>query len=158
MNKKGFTLIELLVVVLIIGILAAIALPQYTKAVERARMTEAIQVLDDLARAQTVLYMQRCSFAVSLRQLNNLGDITVHSAGNAWAPIDWTPVNHAEHGEGMRMQLQRSGGMFRDGILAVDVFADGTNSRGCLETLLEANSGFCTIAQSSGYTQVANNS
>ena len=50
-SNKAFTLIELLVVVLIIGILAAVALPQYQKVVEKSRATEAFQLLKTVDNA-----------------------------------------------------------------------------------------------------------
>ena len=62
-NNKGFTLIELLVVVLILGILAAMAMPQYFKAVERSRMTEAVTLLANIAQAQQRKYMQINAYA-----------------------------------------------------------------------------------------------
>lgn len=49
--RKAFTLIELLVVVLIIGILSAIALPQYTKTVKKVRFAEDVTVFNTLSKA-----------------------------------------------------------------------------------------------------------
>ena len=70
MTNKGFTLVELLVVVLIIGILSSVALPQYTKAVEKARATEAIALLGTLARAEKVYLGLRNTYTDDLAMLD----------------------------------------------------------------------------------------
>ena len=66
----GFTLIELLVVVLIIGILAAMALPQYFKAVERSRMAEAVTLIDSIAKAQRRKLMQTNRYTEDFRAVD----------------------------------------------------------------------------------------
>lgn len=55
----GFTLIELLVVVLIIGILSAVAVPQYEKAVEKSRATEAMTILKALREQQALCLLDQ---------------------------------------------------------------------------------------------------
>ena len=73
-KNAGFTLIELLVVVLIIGILSAVALPQYEKAVEKARTAEAIQMLKILQEQQSMCMLETsgAEFCVQGDDENNL--------------------------------------------------------------------------------------
>lgn len=70
MNNKGFTLIELLVVVLILGILAAMAMPQYFKAVERSRMSEAVSLLANIAQSEQRKYMQINNYTANFKALD----------------------------------------------------------------------------------------
>ncbi len=58
MKYRGFTLIELLAVVLIVGILTAVAVPQYKKSLERSRLTEATQMLPAIFDSRTRLMVE----------------------------------------------------------------------------------------------------
>ncbi len=69
-KNKGFTLIELLVVVLIIGILAAVAVPQYQKAVAKARTAEAVSVLKNLVNAEEVYYLANGEYTPDISKLD----------------------------------------------------------------------------------------
>ena len=71
-NRHGFTLIELLVVVLIISILAAVAVPQYQKAVTKAQFAQLEILADALYKSQKAYYLENSRWASTLDVLDVL--------------------------------------------------------------------------------------
>lgn len=142
MNNKGFTLIELLVVVLIIGILAAIALPQYTKAVERSRLAEAVQWLGDVATAQQIYYMQNNEFAANLTNLNK-GDIVVPTPSSLWSQGNW-PIGTDG---AVSISLERNSGKYKGGTIMITISPSGQVSKLCTTDA----GGFCSLTPAMGY-------
>jgi len=72
-NEKGFTLIELMIVIAIIGVLSAIAIPQFANYKRRAANSAAMSDAKNLATAQEVYHADNNIYASSLEDLDDAG-------------------------------------------------------------------------------------
>ena len=68
-EKFGFTLIEMMVLVLIIGVLAAVALPEYQRAVTRTHFVQGIAAIKSVIDSQQLYYLENSTYATSMEDL-----------------------------------------------------------------------------------------
>ncbi len=88
--KAGFTLIELLVVVLIIGILVAIAVPQYQVAVTKTRYATLKNLAKSIADAQEVFYLANGKYATDFEELDiSLPGGKLDTSANSHYKYNW---------------------------------------------------------------------
>ncbi len=85
MNRKGFTLVEVLIVVIIIGILAAIGIPQFAASIEKAKGGEARAGLGHIQTGEKVYFAENEFYTT------NLSDLDISLSQQFWAFTITTP-------------------------------------------------------------------
>jgi type IV pilus assembly protein PilA len=93
MNRKGFTLIELLIVVVIIGILAAIAIPKFANTKSKAYITAMKSDLRNLVSSEESFFSDSAKYTTSLTQLGFKQSTGVVAPTIATYPGAWTATN-----------------------------------------------------------------
>lgn len=119
-NKRGFTLIEMLVVVLIIGILAGVALPQYQMAVAKAKVASILPVMRRWKDALQEYKLQHGSYEDENGTWAISGDIL----GANW-PSDWDDGSCGDNVECTGDYWYCSANEFRGSVYCLHDFNDG---------------------------------
>ncbi len=105
MGRKGFTLVEVLIVVIIIGILAAIGIPQFATSIEKAKGGEARAGLGHVQTAEKIYYAENEAYTP------NVTDLDISLTNRYWTfSIDTVNANSSKY----LATATRSGGT-RDG-------------------------------------------
>ena len=147
---KGFTLIELLVVVLIIGILAAIALPQYQHVVDKSRYAALMDITKAIADANERFYLVNNRYSTNFAELDV--DIPAnsfaHSGFGRSAYFDWGNCTFIGQQE---IQCTNDTTLKNQFIIQYD-FGSGTNINHvfCTAGTLEENSRYDKVCQNVG--------
>jgi prepilin-type N-terminal cleavage/methylation domain-containing protein len=94
MNRKGFTLIELLIVVVIIGILAAIALPKFANTKEKAYLASMKSDLRNLVTAEEAYFADSVKYVDPLPPGTTLTTGVSLSGGKSATDGFWASVSH----------------------------------------------------------------
>ncbi len=146
---------------LIIGILAAVALPQYTKAVEKSRTAEAMQMLGDIATAEQIRYMAANSFTNNLGLLdlsfpNVSGSAKDTVTTNSYKIIVGTPAGTGS-AETITVTAERKDGAYSGEGLYLKIDATGKISRGFLSGTATINGLVPQWATSDAATDISAN-